>query len=106
MGITVVNITVAQNGGILSPADLPALCDRVRKAVSDQALQGLVVLSGRLPVWAFAALAHTFHPAAGVATFDPRLGGGVVVQTHSPAYKVGDVVALDGKDAQTVDVTY
>lgn len=42
-----------------------------------------VVISGRGPVWLFAALVHHYHPSAWVATFDPRLGA-VVVESHSP----------------------
>jgi len=52
------------------------------------------VLSGCAPVWAFARLVHHFHPASWVATFDPRLGGGVVVATHVEGVKVGNVVSI------------
>ena len=54
-----------------------------------------VILSGRAPVWVFATLVHEFHPTLWVATFDPRLGGGVVVQTHTKNIKVGDVIPLN-----------
>lgn len=52
-----------------------------------------VVISGRGPIWLYAALVHHYHPAAWVATFDPRLGGGVVVERHthdSPA--LGEII--------------
>lgn len=52
-----------------------------------------VVLSGRGPVWLFAFLVHEYHPAKWVGTFDPRLGA-VVVQTHDPTVKVGDVIEV------------
>lgn len=54
-----------------------------------------VILSGRAPVWVFATLVHEFHPTAWVATFDPRLGGGVVVQSHNKSYSVGDIIPIE-----------
>jgi len=53
-----------------------------------------IVISGRGPIWLFGTLIHEFHPAKWVACFDPRLGGGVVVQSHDPEVKVGDVVEV------------
>jgi len=54
-----------------------------------------VVISGRGPVWLYAALVHHFHPAAWVATFDPRLAGGVVTQRHVHlAPPIGEVISL------------
>lgn len=52
----------------------------------------LVVLSGRAPVWLYAYLVHFYHPTKAVATYDPRLGGAVVVQSHVRDYEVGDIV--------------
>ena len=54
-----------------------------------------VILSGRGPVWLYAFLAHHYHFVSFVATFDPRLGGGVVVQTHTPNYQEGQIISLD-----------
>lgn len=53
----------------------------------------LVVLEGRAPIWRYAMALHKLHgsPAAAVAVYDPRLGA-VVVQSHSPEYKDGDVI--------------
>ncbi len=104
MGITVINVTVARNGGILTPDALPALTEAVEKSVPKEAYQGLVVVSGRLPVWAFAAIVHALHPSKAVATFDPRLGGGVVVESHTTEYTVGQVVSTES--AETVSVTF
>ena len=53
-----------------------------------------VIISGRAPVWVFSTLVHEFHPTLWIATFDPRLGGGVVVQTHTKDIKVGDLILL------------
>ena len=80
---------------VLAPAQLPELLRAVEDAVPAAGTEP-VVLSGRLPVWVFAALAHTYHPRPWVATFDPRLGGAVVVQSHMPgAPYVGDVVRVE-----------
>ena len=53
-----------------------------------------VVISGRGPIWLYGVLIHHFHPASWVAVFDPRLGGGVVVESHVPEVQVGDVVKV------------
>jgi CRISPR-associated protein Csx3 len=53
-----------------------------------------VVLSGRGPIWLYATLAHHYHATLWVGCYDPRVGG-VVTQTHSPDYNVGQIVSLD-----------
>lgn len=54
-----------------------------------------VVITGRAPVWRYAMAVHELHgsPAAVVATFDPRLGA-VIVMSHHPAYKPGDIIEI------------
>lgn len=54
----------------------------------------LAVVSGRAPIWRYGMALHLLHgsPAGAVATYDPRLGGGVVVMTHNPRWVVGEVV--------------
>jgi len=86
-------VEVVLLSGIITPDQLPELVQAVEERVPAGGTEG-VILSGRLPVWAFAALAHHFHPRPWVATFDPRLGGGVVVQTHVSGVNVGQVVPL------------
>jgi len=54
-----------------------------------------VILSGRAPIWLYCFLTHCYHPTKFVATYDPRLGGAVVVETHCLDYKVGEVIELD-----------
>jgi CRISPR-associated protein Csx3 len=54
-----------------------------------------VILSGRGPIWLYGRLIHHFHPARWVAVFDPRLGGAVVVASHWPEVKPGQVIELD-----------
>jgi len=51
--------------------------------------KGLVV-DGRGPVWGYGMLLHEGHPSCWAATRDPRPGI-VVVSTHHPDRRVGDV---------------
>lgn len=51
-----------------------------------------VILSGRGPVWLYGCLLHHYHPTAWVATFDPRIGGGVVVASHTKDIQTGEVI--------------
>jgi len=53
-----------------------------------------VVVSGRGPVWLYGRLVHHFHPARWVAVFDPRLNGAVVVASHWPEVKPGEVLKI------------
>jgi len=53
-----------------------------------------VVISGRGPVWLYGYLVHHYHPTRWVATFDPRLGA-VVVSSHTPDVRVGEVVEVE-----------
>ena len=55
-----------------------------------------IVLSGRGPLWLYGHLIHELHPTAWVACYDPRLGA-VVVASHSPLVRVGQVIALKKK---------
>jgi len=87
-------VEVKLKEGLIHPDDLPGLVGAVRNACPTAGPEG-VIISGRLPVWAFAALSHLFHPRPWVATFDPRLGGAVVVERHSiSAPLVGAIVPL------------
>ncbi len=96
-------VDIKLESGVLTPDQLPALLATVGGVVSFDEPTAIIV-SGRLPVWCFGALVHWAHPAQWIATFDPRLGGGVVVASHIPGVKVGDVVSVD--DAQKVSVTF
>ena len=55
-----------------------------------------VVISGRGPIWFYGYLIHYYHFAKWVATYDPRLGGAVVVMSHDHDRKIreGDVVEV------------
>ena len=76
-----ITVEIRLTEGILDTSDLAALLRAVEEKVPAGGPEPTII-SGRLPVWAFAALVHLFHPRPWVATFDPRLGGGVVVSRH------------------------
>jgi CRISPR-associated Csx3 family protein len=99
----IITLTKISDGGNLVPADAKKIAARLAEIVVDAAQSG-IVLSGRMPIWAMAAACHAAHPAAWVATFDPRLGGGVVVQSHIPDHQVGDIVPLEGHEETTIEL--
>lgn len=87
-------VDFAIEGGVCEPADLASITPPDVDGTKG------VVISGRGPVWLYAALAHHYHVTAWVATFDPRLSGAVVTSRHSPsAPAVGTVVALPKAEA-------
>ena len=53
-----------------------------------------VVLSGRGPIWLYCYLVHHYHPTKFIATFDPRIEGAIIVESHSQDYKVGEVIRV------------
>lgn len=53
-----------------------------------------IILSGRGPIWLYGLLIHHFHPTPFVATFEPRLQAGVVVESHSKDYQIGDLIHI------------
>jgi CRISPR-associated protein Csx3 len=92
---------ILTGNGVISPDQLFQLLVRVAEKVPSGGSEP-VVLSGRLPVWAYTALAHHFHPRPWVGTFEPRLGRAVVVATHVADVNIGDVVGLEGHGKVTV----
>jgi CRISPR-associated protein Csx3 len=72
---------------ILPSEPLPPLPDIPRGAV--------VIIEGRAPIWRYGMAFHALHgsPAAAVAVYDPRLGA-VVVASHHPEYKEGQVIDI------------
>jgi CRISPR-associated protein Csx3 len=81
-------VTFDIEGGVCSPDDLIGL--EVPEVPLDQG----VVISGRGQWWLFAFLVHEYHPALWVGTHDPRLGGGVVVQSHTKDVTVGQAAPI------------
>jgi CRISPR-associated protein Csx3 len=51
-----------------------------------------VIISGRGPIWLYCNLVHYYHPTKFIATHDPRLGGAVIIESHSRAHTVGTVI--------------
>jgi CRISPR-associated protein Csx3 len=88
-------LEVILKDGFLSPDQLPDLLKAAAEILPPGGKE-MVVISGRLPVWAFVALSHLYHPRPWVATFDPRLGGAVVAVSHDPRVKVGEIVPTEG----------
>jgi CRISPR-associated Csx3 family protein len=100
-----VEVKIIKDGGILSPADLPALNGKVETILSQKGWDCLVILSGRLPVWAYASLCHSCHPAKGVATYEPRSNAGIVVSRHAEEVpSIGTCVPVE--DAEKVEVIF
>lgn len=89
---SVVNIDVSVlQGGLVKPDDLGVYI----KDFPVVDYQKGVILSGKAPIWLAAALTHHCHPHTWVATFDPRLGGAVVVSRHHPtAPNLGSIVPI------------
>ena len=105
MGGKMIVLEMNNVNNVIRVEDLPVILEKVTKALGGRVggPEG-VIISGRMPVWVFVAVAHLLHPRPMVATFDPRLDGGVVVMSHSPAYKVGDVVPLPSEPNSKVEV--
>ncbi len=73
----------------LSPKEL--------QLITPPALSGIkgVILSGRGPIWLYSFLVHYYHPTKFIATYDPKEGGAVVVESHTPEHKAGDILDID-----------
>jgi CRISPR-associated protein Csx3 len=77
------------------PLDPSALRYIVLPAEVLSLTQNGLIISGRGPVWLFAYLVHLAHPFAWVATYEPRLRGGIVVESHLPTGpRVGEIVPI------------
>lgn len=83
-------ITLTSPEGVIEPKDLQGL----QLPPQLQSTQG-VVLEGKAPIWLYAYLTHECHATAWVGCFDPRLGGAVVVETHSRDVRIGQVLPLE-----------
>ncbi|WP_342764646.1 CRISPR-associated ring nuclease Crn3/Csx3 [Thermococcus sp. Bubb.Bath] len=81
-------IVSLETGGVIEPSILKEL-----KPPKVNAKKG-IILTGRGPIWLYGFLVHFYHPTAWVATYDPRLGGAVVVESHVPGVEPGDVIPI------------
>ena len=77
-------------GGVVEPAEAAEATEEVANKLPGQKT---ILLNGRMPIWLAGMLVHAAHAAPAVATFDPRLGGYVVVASHTNKYGIGDVIA-------------
>jgi CRISPR-associated Csx3 family protein len=90
---TLIEVTISS--GVMAPEELPRLGSQVARALAT-APEGAVIVSGRMPVWAFAHLVATAaHGGRIVATFDPRLQAGVIVW---PASSAGQLLPVTGEE--------
>jgi len=77
---------------LITPADLRTL--QPPNPVAQNFAHLGVVLSGRGPIWLYGFLVHFYHATKWVATYDPRLQGAVVVETHTSEVQVGDIIKI------------
>jgi CRISPR-associated protein Csx3 len=58
-------------------------------------MQGGLVINGRMPIWLACHLASHYKNAfRWVATYDPKLGGAVVVAVGHPEQQLGNVIPV------------
>ena len=83
------NVLLFELDGSLVPDDL--------KSINPPRLKGTkgVVLSGRGPIWLYGFLVHHYHPTKFLAIFDPRIDGGIIIESHAPDYQVGEVLKIE-----------
>ena len=89
----IITFKTSNSSSILAPRDLRNLIPP-SPLEHDFAHKG-VIISGKGPIWLYGFLVHFYHPTKWVATYDPRLQGAVVVETHSPTIQVGTVVPIE-----------
>ena len=82
------NILSFEIEGVLSPENLSALTPPKVEGSKG------VILSGRGPIWLYCFLTHFYHPTKFIAAYDPRLGGAVVVESHSAKHQIGSVLKI------------
>lgn len=76
-------------GGVTTPEEFASAVAEAEKGLPGPLP---VLISGRGPVWGYGMLIHPAHPTPIVGTYDPRLGGYVVVATHDKKYALGQVI--------------
>jgi CRISPR-associated protein Csx3 len=86
---TLVEMTI-EGDGVLDFSDLPEI---IQEFPQVDPAKG-VILSGRLPIPVYCAIAHHLHPTAWVAIMAPAAGGAVVVQSHKKGFGVGQIVPV------------
>lgn len=90
--------------GIILPEQLQNLIEEVNKIIDYEKNNYEIILSGRMPVWAYAALVHSLHPCRWVGTFEPRNNCGIIVESHVKEVKIGDKVDIKDKDFEKITI--
>jgi len=91
--VTPINIIVFDLQSPISPEDLPRMILTVKEKIAELDTTKPVAVSGRGPIWLYAAIVHELHYFPAVLVHDPRIGF-VVVETHTRTFRVGDVVKI------------
>ena len=95
--MTTVVIEITLSSGVITPEELPRLGEQFAQALA-RADTDTVIISGRMPVWAFADLAAlAAQRGCRVSTFDPRLQAGVVIW---PAEEAGQLLPVTGEETR------
>jgi len=76
----------------VEPKDILEIIKEIKNIVGNKYYGKGIIISGRMPIWLYCAITHEFHPAKFVATFDPRLQGAVIVESHDKNYKIGEII--------------
>ncbi|MEM4867877.1 MAG: CRISPR-associated protein Csx3 [Ignisphaera sp.] len=72
--------------------DLPKIIDKVFRELQKNKIN-VIKITGYGPIWLYSAVVHTVtHLAKAVAVYDVVNRKYVIVVTHSPEYRVGDVL--------------
>ena len=76
--------------------DHPITPDEALPALPEIPRGSLVVVEGRAPIWRYGMAFHLLHgsAAAAVAVYDPRIGA-VVVASHNPGFREGQILDVD-----------
>lgn len=83
-------------GGVTSPDEFVSALSTVEGKIPGNVP---VLINGRGPIWGYGMLIHAAHPTPAVATYDPRMLGYVIVETHDESFKLGDMVpAIEDQD--------
>jgi len=86
----------------INPIDVIELNKNVEERIKKLRNMDLVVLSGRLPIWAYASLTHKLsHLVKIVCIYDPKLNNkAVIVSSHSKAAREGEIIELSKEEIE------
>ena len=55
----------------------------------------ILVITGRSPIWLYCYLVHHYvHLFKVVATYDPKQNGAIIISSHTPKYRVGQILSI------------